>query len=113
MYYKYGRVMESYTKKDGTPSEFKRVSRADYHKPVKDICKKLLGTGDDYLKHRTYIDNVTTAFPEMKSPYDGIYIKLDFSQNLVLRPKDEVQSAHVSGKQFTLHCAVVDAVDHR
>ena len=33
------------------------------------------------------------------------------SQNLALRPKDEVQSAHFSGKQFTLHCAIVDPVD--
>ena len=49
----------------------------------------------------------------MKSAYNRKYIELDFSQNLALRPKDEVQSAHFSGKQFTLHCAIVDPVDHR
>ena len=49
----------------------------------------------------------------MKSAYDGSYIELDFSQNLALHPKDEVQSVHFSGKQFTLYCAIVDPVDHR
>ena len=70
-------------------------------------------TGDSYLKHRTYVDNVSTAFPEMKSAYDKKYIKLDFSQNLALQPQVEVQSTHFSGKQFTLHCAIVDLVKSR
>ena len=105
--------MELYTKEDGTPGEYKRVARVDYHEPIKDIYKKLLETGNAYLKHRTYVDNVSTVFPEMKSAYNRKYIELDFSQNLALRPKHEVQSAHFSGKQFTLHCAIVDPVDHR
>ena len=71
--------------------------------PVKNICKRVLECGNVYLKHRTYIDNCATTFPLMKEAYDGMYIELDFSQNLALRPKDEVQSAHFSGKQFTLH----------
>ena len=70
-YHKYERVMESYTKKDGTPGEYKRVARVDYHEPVKNICKKLLETGDTYLKHRTYVDNVSTVFLERKSVYYG------------------------------------------
>lgn len=37
----------------------------------------------------------------------------DFSQNLVLRPRDEVQLAHFFRKQFTLHCAIVDPVKSR
>ena len=41
------------------------VTRVDYHKPGKDICNKLLEIGDAYLKHRTYVDNVSTVFPEM------------------------------------------------
>ena len=40
-------------------------------------------------------------------------IELDFSQNLSLRPKDEVQSAHFSERQFTLHCAIVEPADYR
>ena len=82
------------------------------HEYVKDICKKLLETGDANFKHRKYVDNVSTVFPEMKSAYDGKYIELDFSQNLAVRPKDEVQSVHFSGKQFTLHCTIAVSVDH-
>ena len=47
-------------------------------------------------------------FPILKEVYDGKYIELGFSQNLVLRPKDEVKSANFSGKQFTLHYAIVE-----
>ena len=32
---------------------------------------------------------------------------MDFSQNIALMPKDEVQSAHFSGKQQSLHCSIV------
>ena len=49
----------------------------------------------------------------MRDAYQGKYIELDFSQNLALRPKHEVQSAHFSGKQFTLYCAIVEPIDIR
>ena len=50
---------------------------------------------------------------DLKEAYNGKYIELDFSQNLSLRPKNEVMSVHFSGKQFTLHCAIVDLVKCR
>ena len=81
--------------------------------PVKDICKRVLECGYAYLKHRTYVNNCAITFPLIKEAYDGMYIELDFSQNLALRPKDEVQSAHFSGKQVTLHCSIVDPVGYR
>ena len=112
-FHRYEQVLETYTKKDGTPAEYKRITRVDYVEPVKDICKRVLECGNAYLKHRTYVDNCATTFPLMKEAYDGMYIELDFSQNLALRPKDEVQSAHFSGKQFTLHCSIVDPVGYR
>ena len=80
---------------------------------VKDICKYIMETGNSYLKHRTYVDNVAVTSPEMKSTYDDKYIELDFSQNLTLRSKDKVQSAHFSGKSLTLHCAIVDPIKSR
>ena len=49
----------------------------------------------------------------MKEAYDGMYIELGFCQNRSLRPKDEVQSAHFPGKQFTLHCSIVYPVGYR
>ena len=75
--------------------------------------EKLRGLSKKYLKRRTYVDNCTSVFPLLKESYSGKFIELDFSQNLSLRPKDAVQSAHFSGKQFTLHCAVVEPVQYR
>ena len=112
-FHKYERILESYTKRDGTSSEYKRVTRIVYFEPAKDICKQVLESGNTYLKHRTYVDNCSTVFSQRKEAYDGKYTELDFSQNLALRAKDEVQSAHFSGKQFTLHCAIVEPVDYR
>ena len=65
------------------------------------------------LKHRTYVDNCADVLPLMKDSYTGKFIELDFSQNLSLKPKYEVQSAHFSGKQYTLHCATVEPFDTR
>ena len=76
--------------------------------PVNKIVEKLCDAGSSYLKHRTYVDNVYSVLPLLKENYSGKYNELNFSQNLALRPKDEVQSAHFSGKQFTLHCAIVE-----
>ena len=41
------------------------------------------------------------------------FVELDFSQNISLRPKAEVQSAHFSERQFTLHCAIFDPSEMR
>ena len=42
----------------------------------------------------------------LKDEFKGKYIELDFSENLALRPKHEVHSAHFSGKQHAPHCAI-------
>ena len=52
------------------------------------------------------MDNVNHVLPILKERFRGKYIALDFSENLALLPEHEVQSAHFSGKQHSLHCAV-------
>ena len=46
----------------------------------------------------------------MKDGYTGKFVELDFPQNHSPVPKHEVNSAHVSGKQFFLHCVIVESV---
>ena len=75
--------------------------------------KLILDGGEKYLEHRSYVANCSTIFPLMKDGYEGKYIELDFSQNLALRPKHVVQSAHFSGKQFSLHCAITEPFEKR
>ena len=103
-------VLESYTKKYWTAVEYKNFTRVDYLEPVKNICQRVLDSGNLYLKHRTCVGNCSSVFPLMKEAYTGKYIEFNFFQNLALRPKDEVQSAHFSGKQFALHCSIVNPV---
>ena len=71
---------------------------------VKDGSKK-------YKKNRSHADNCSNVFPPMKDTYSGKYIELDFSQNLAIRLALEVQSAHFSNKQYTLHCAIAKPFD--
>ena len=71
---------------------------------VKDGSKK-------YKKNRSHVDNCSNVFPQMKDTYSGKYIELDFSQNLAIRLALEVQSAHFSNKQYTLHCAIAKPFD--
>ena len=36
-------------------------------------------------------------------------LTLDYSENIALKPKFEVQAAHFSGRQHTLHCCVIES----
>ena len=111
-YYEYNRIEESYIGNSGKQMEYMRTAHVDLCEPVYQLVEKLRGLSEKYLKHRTYFDNCTSVFPLLKESYSGKSIESDFSQNVSLRPKDEVQSAHFSGKQFTSHCAIVEPVQY-
>ena len=112
-YYEYKRIKESYYEENGKSVEYTRTAHVDLCEPVCKLVQKLRDIGPKYLKHRTYVDNCAAAFPLLKDRYEGKFTELDFSKNLSLRPKDEVQSAHFSGKQFTLHCSIVEPTENR
>ena len=86
-YYEYRRVVESYIRKNGKRIECTRSARVDLSEPFFKLVEKLRELGDNYLKHRTNVNNISSVFPILKENYDGKYIELDFSQNLSLRPK--------------------------
>ena len=106
-------MIESYVGKDRKLNEYTRTACVDHFEPVCLLVEKLKDLSDKYLLHRTYVDNCLSVIPILKEADDGKYIEVDFSQNLTLRPKDEVQSANFSGKQFTLHCAIVERAEFR
>ena len=68
------------------------------------IAQKLIPVKDSYLKDRSQVDNINKVFPIDKEPFQGTYIELDFSENIAIKSKFEVQETHFSGKQYTLHC---------
>lgn len=95
-------MVESYIGKDRKFTDYTRTARVDFSDPAHVLVKHLQDTSQKYLKHCTYVNNCSSVFTLMKASYTGKFIELDFSQNLSLRPIDKVQSAHFSGKQFTL-----------
>ena len=112
-FYSYQKVVESHIGNGGKPIGYTRTSRIDYVKPVMHLVSLIKDGSKKYKKHRSYVDNCSSVYPMMKDAYSGKFIELDFSQNLALRPKLEVQSAHFSNKQYTLHCAIATPFDRR
>ena len=105
-FYSYERKTESYKGKDGQDVHYTRTSRVDKKEKLSVVVDNLLQISSRYLKHRSYVNNVNVVLPMLKEGFSGNYIGLDFSESLALRPKHEAQSAHFSGKQHTLHCAI-------
>ena len=65
--------------------------------------------GINYLKHRTYVENDKQVWPVFREKYARCKcIHLDFSENINITPKFEVQDAHFSGKQHSLHCMLLE-----
>ena len=106
-YYIFGPKTESYSK-NGKEIQYTRTGLIDKREEVFVIAQKLISIQDSYLKHRSHVDNINKVFPIVKESFQGTHIELDFSENITIKPKFEVQDAHFSGKQYTLHCSIVE-----
>ena len=60
------------------------------------------------LFHWSHVLNVSNIFPLVKDSFEGKYTGLDFSKNIAMKPKFEVQDAHFIGKQYALHYVVIE-----
>ena len=49
----------------------------------------------------------------IQESFSGKYIELDLSENLALKPNYEVQNAYLSGKQYSLHNAIVEPSENK
>ena len=110
-YYIFEIKTESFTK-NGKITEYSRTAQVDKKEKVCEIVKKLLDRGESYLRHRSHVDNIAAVLPMIRESFSGKCIELDFSKNLALKPKHEVQDAHFSGKQYSLHCSSVEHGDN-
>ena len=90
-YYQYKRPEERYIGKEGKRIEYIKTTRTDHSEPVNKIVAKLSEAGDKYIKHRPYVDICNAVFTLMKETYIEKFVELDFSQNISVRPKDEIQ----------------------
>ena len=48
--------------------------------------------------------NASNFFPLISNSFES----KDSSENIAIKAKSEVQDAHFSGKQYTLHCAIIE-----
>ena len=53
---------------------------------------------------------VWNILPLIKDSFDDKYIQLDFSENIAVKLKFEGEDVHFTGKEYILHCAIVDQV---
>ena len=49
----------------------------------------------------------------MRERFSGKYTELNFSENLELKPKHEVQDARFSGKHYSLHCSIAEPCENK
>jgi hypothetical protein len=59
------------------------------------------------LLHRHSVSADVVFWAYLVGKLEQPYLHLDYSQNIALKPKSECQSEHFSGKEQTLHCAVL------
>ena len=107
-YYQFQQVIESYHNKEGEQKFYKRIARVDFHDvPLKQVYDMLMASAEDYLVHRhmTLLDKVYWA--KYLCSIDQPVIWMDYSMNVKLTEKNQVQSAHFSGRQQTLHDSLI------
>ena len=106
-YYTFDKVPTFYYNKDGKKVTYDRVTRVDKEATLDELYQKLNDVAQDYLEHRHSVVADRSFWAYMHEVLDQPYIHLDYSQNIALKPKHEVQAMHFSGKEQTLHCTVL------
>ena len=67
----------------------------------------LISMAENYLSHRFCVSSDKVFWPIFRKECPYTILHVDYSENIKLTPKNEVQHAHFSGRQHTLHCSVL------
>ena len=94
-------VFMKYFNKHEKEVKYKRTARVDKREPLLDCISKLQELTVPYLLHQFSVCCDTVYGKEFLSQTSHYVLWLDYSQNLALKEKRQVQSAHFSGKQQT------------
>ena len=117
-YYVFEKIKTSAYSREGKPFEYERIARVNISATLKELDQKLLECAKDYLEHRYHVAADKVFWKEFCAVSDNNIFTVDYSENINLKPKKEVQSAHFSGQKHTLHCCVhqkgdkIDDVNH-
>ena len=106
-YYQFVSVTETYFNKKGKQIHYKHISRKDKDVTLKEVYDLLLKDAKDYLMHR-YNVLLDKVFWQQHLDQTNIpVVWMDYSQNIKLVEKKQVQSTHFSGRQHTLHDSLI------
>ena len=106
-YYVYENVSTKYYNKQGKEVFYDRTARLDEREPLADCIVKLQELAVPYLLHQFSVCCDTVYWNEFLNQTSHYVLWLNYSQNFALKEKKQVQSAHFSGKQQTLHNTVL------
>ena len=105
--YVFENVFMKYFNKHEKEVKYKRTARVDKREPLLDCISKLQELTVPYLLHQFSVCCDTVYGKKFLSQTSHYVLWLDYSQNLALKEKRQVQSAHFLGKQQTLHNTVL------
>ena len=100
--------IETYFDKKGEKKDYSRTTRDDYKDvELKEVYQCLQASTRQYLLHRyhTLVDKI--YWGKFLDETDEHIVWLDYSMNIKLTEKNQIQSAHYSGKQQTLHDVLI------
>ena len=112
-FYQFESVQETYYDKKRKKKFYTRIARRDYSdQTVRSVYQRLQNCARSYLLHRyhTLLDKV--YWQRYLEEANSAVIWMDYSQNIKLTEKNQVQSAHFSGKQQTLHDSLIQNKGH-
>ena len=75
---------------------------------VKEVAKTLIEQGGSYLRHRSLVANIKITGAKIRESFNENIVRWDFSENIAMKPKFEVEDAHFSGNQYFLHCSIIE-----
>lgn len=100
-YYVFETVQTQYYNKNGKLVSYTRTARVDKYDIVENIIIQLQTLVAQYLLHRFFVVNFQCHGKTLT----------EYSQNVAFTEKKQVQSAHFSGRQHTLHNIVIQNTD--
>ena len=109
-YYLFGKKEETFYNKRGKKVTYTRTARIDYNDvPLRQVYDTLMNLAQRYLIHRYHVSTDRVYWEKFVSETDQYILWVDYSQNIALTPKFEVQSAHFQGGNIPcmIHCCML------
>ena len=105
------RITEKFFDRNGKEKYYTRTARRDHNGNERVSLREhytcLQDSARPYLLHRYNVSCDKVHWRKFVAESDKCILWLDYSQNIQLTPKNNVQSAYYSGKQHTLHDALI------